>query len=134
MYKLIKGYGFSFISLIILIMIYDYLQETYLTLKVKNLPLAIALSVSALVFSYIGYKNIRGHKYQKFLGLVQAIFIFVTLQAVVYLLQLRSLTIYDKYLTIVIFIILTVTLIISLRNIFYEKKRKIIPLDYMGEA
>ncbi len=131
---MIKGYGFSFIGLIIIMIIFDYLQEAYLSLKVKYLPLSIALSLSTLIFSFIGYRNIRGHRFQKFIGFAQAIFLFITLTAAIYLIQLRSLSEYDRFLTIIIFLLLTGTLIISLKNIFYEGDKEIIPLDYMNEA
>ena len=133
-YRSIKGYCYSSASLVILVIIFGYLQETYFTINTNYLPLLIALSTSTTIFAYLGYKNLKRDKYQKFFGFAQAIFLVITLTAAVYLMQLHTLTEYDRILTAVVFLILTGTLIISIRNISYEGEKKIVPLDYGGEA
>ncbi len=134
MYRAIKGYCYSAASMVILVIIFGYLQETYFTVNTGYLPLLIALSISTTIFAFLGYKNLKNDRYQKLVGFLQAIFLVITLTAAVYLMQLHTLTNFDRGLTIVIFMILTITLIISIRNISYEGEKKIIPLDYGDEA
>ena len=134
--KDIKGYVYSLIAMLILVIIFEYLQKTYFTALTQYLFILIPLAIVNTLFTYLGYKNLKQNRFQKVVGFIEIIFLIVVLNSTVYLIQLPTLTAIGREMTIAIFGILTLTLIVAIMNIAYEskEKKKIIPLNYGEEA
>jgi lysylphosphatidylglycerol synthetase-like protein (DUF2156 family) len=130
----VKGYGYSIASIIVLAIIFEYLQETYFTTITEYLYILIPLASANTVLTYLGFKNLKKHKLQKAIGFMEIIFLIVVLNSALYLVQLHTLTSIERDITILVFGILTVTLIVAIMNIAYEGEKKIVPLDYGEEA
>lgn len=133
-YRIVKGYAYSAIFVVILAAIFEYLQIAYFQENSFYIYFSIPLSLSAMIFNYLGYQNLKNHKYQKAIGFVEIIVLIAVLNSSLWLTLSPILSTIDRVLSIGVFIILTLSLIISVLNISYKKETGIIPLDYMNEA